>query len=67
MQTNEYYNGAGDKLEEATTIELPDHVVAMVLSMLTKSDLLKAMVLTFSFTTPFSHFSRLFVRGGCSS
>ena len=47
---------------------LPDFVLAMIMSMLTTSDLLKAMVLTcFHDPLPLLTFQRLFAKGGCSS
>ena len=61
MQTNE--SEEGEKPIEL----LPDFVLAMVLSMLTTSDLLNAMVLTcFHDPLPLT-FQRLFAKGGCSS
>ena len=61
MQTNE--SEEGEKPIEL----LPDFVLAMVLSMLTTSDLLHAMVLTcFHDPLPLT-FQRLFAKGGCSS
>lgn len=54
--------------DEEESVEIPDHVLAMILSMLTTPDLLKAMVQIF-FIHCFipSFFKRLFARGGCLS
>ena len=47
---------------------LPNFVLAMIMYMLTTSDLLNAMVLTcFHDTLPLLTFQRLFAKGGCSS
>ena len=61
MQTNE-----SEEAENPFEL-LPDFVLAMIMYMLTTSDLLNAMVLT-CFHDPLSlTFQRLFAKGGCSS